>query len=312
MQGRFFIHRLDNVGATGLQRSWTDNLLWHHTTHLIDFGLWVVARRRHGRGRDSGSATSTASTRRSSRAPGSRWSWCWWSRRTTTRPIVVHRLLLLGRVHLRHPRGDRPGQLPHRRAHGHDHHRRGAAEGGLGAAERRADRARLRERDPRGSRARRARAGRCCRRCGCCTASSPTGMPGTAPRCCPAAPSPEPTPTTPEESHDPRPPARSPSRRCAGQAAPGEHVHRGHPAVQAGVPAAAAARRAAAQPGGRRLRGRGVHHAVHPGPGGRQHASTRTAAATPCSGRPSRSARRGTSSWWTAGATRAPPPAGTC
>jgi 2-hydroxy-4-carboxymuconate semialdehyde hemiacetal dehydrogenase len=42
VQGRFFIHRLSNVGATGLQRSWTDNLLWHHTTHLIDFGLWVV------------------------------------------------------------------------------------------------------------------------------------------------------------------------------------------------------------------------------------------------------------------------------
>ena len=42
MQGRFFIHRLQNVGATGLQRSWTDNLLWHHTTHLIDFGLWMV------------------------------------------------------------------------------------------------------------------------------------------------------------------------------------------------------------------------------------------------------------------------------
>src|SRR5258705_10236601 len=43
VQGRFFIHRLSNVGATGLQRSWTDNLLWHHTTHLIDFGLWMVS-----------------------------------------------------------------------------------------------------------------------------------------------------------------------------------------------------------------------------------------------------------------------------
>ena len=42
VQGRFFIHRLANVGATGLQRSWTDNLLWHHTTHLIDFGLWML------------------------------------------------------------------------------------------------------------------------------------------------------------------------------------------------------------------------------------------------------------------------------
>jgi 2-hydroxy-4-carboxymuconate semialdehyde hemiacetal dehydrogenase len=40
--GRFFIHRLTNVGVTGYQRSWTDNLLWHHTTHLLDFGLWML------------------------------------------------------------------------------------------------------------------------------------------------------------------------------------------------------------------------------------------------------------------------------
>jgi 2-hydroxy-4-carboxymuconate semialdehyde hemiacetal dehydrogenase len=43
VQGRFFIHRLQNVGATGLQRSWTDNILWHHTTHLVDVGLWMVS-----------------------------------------------------------------------------------------------------------------------------------------------------------------------------------------------------------------------------------------------------------------------------
>src|SRR3954467_8236732 len=43
VQGRFFIHRLQNVGATGLQRSWTDNILWHHSTHLVDIGLWIVA-----------------------------------------------------------------------------------------------------------------------------------------------------------------------------------------------------------------------------------------------------------------------------
>src|SRR3954467_12704987 len=43
VQGRFFIHRLSNVGATGLQRSWTDNLLWHHTTHLVDFGVWMLS-----------------------------------------------------------------------------------------------------------------------------------------------------------------------------------------------------------------------------------------------------------------------------
>ena len=43
VQGRFSIHRLQNVGATGLQRSWTDNILWHHTTHLVDIGLWAVS-----------------------------------------------------------------------------------------------------------------------------------------------------------------------------------------------------------------------------------------------------------------------------
>jgi len=40
--GRFFIHRLENIGATGYRRSWTDNLLWHHTAHLLDFGLWML------------------------------------------------------------------------------------------------------------------------------------------------------------------------------------------------------------------------------------------------------------------------------
>jgi 2-hydroxy-4-carboxymuconate semialdehyde hemiacetal dehydrogenase len=41
--GRFFIRRLENVGATGYHRSWTDNLLWHHMAHLIDFGCWMVS-----------------------------------------------------------------------------------------------------------------------------------------------------------------------------------------------------------------------------------------------------------------------------
>jgi len=40
--GRFFIHRLSNVGATGYQRSWTDNILWHHFTHFVDLGLWML------------------------------------------------------------------------------------------------------------------------------------------------------------------------------------------------------------------------------------------------------------------------------
>ena len=43
IHGRFFIHRLKNVGATGYHRSWIDNLLWHHTTHLLDLGLWMLA-----------------------------------------------------------------------------------------------------------------------------------------------------------------------------------------------------------------------------------------------------------------------------
>ena len=42
ISGRFYIHRLENIGATGYVRSWTDNLLWHHTTHLLDAGLWLL------------------------------------------------------------------------------------------------------------------------------------------------------------------------------------------------------------------------------------------------------------------------------
>lgn len=40
--GRFFIYRLTNEGASGYKRSWTDNLLWHHINHLVDFGLWML------------------------------------------------------------------------------------------------------------------------------------------------------------------------------------------------------------------------------------------------------------------------------
>lgn len=42
VDARFLIHRLSNVGATGLKRDWTDNLLWHHVAHLIDFALWIA------------------------------------------------------------------------------------------------------------------------------------------------------------------------------------------------------------------------------------------------------------------------------
>jgi 2-hydroxy-4-carboxymuconate semialdehyde hemiacetal dehydrogenase len=39
----FIIQRWENVGATGYRRSWTDNLLWHHLGHLVDFALWLSA-----------------------------------------------------------------------------------------------------------------------------------------------------------------------------------------------------------------------------------------------------------------------------
>jgi 2-hydroxy-4-carboxymuconate semialdehyde hemiacetal dehydrogenase len=40
--GRFFIKRLINVGATGYQRSWTDNILWHHFCHFVDLGMYLL------------------------------------------------------------------------------------------------------------------------------------------------------------------------------------------------------------------------------------------------------------------------------
>src|SRR3954447_10425937 len=39
--GRFFIRRLVNVGATGYERSWTDNILWHHFCHFVDLGAFL-------------------------------------------------------------------------------------------------------------------------------------------------------------------------------------------------------------------------------------------------------------------------------
>jgi 2-hydroxy-4-carboxymuconate semialdehyde hemiacetal dehydrogenase len=39
--GRFFIKRLINIGATGYQRSWTDNILWHHFCHFVDLGMYL-------------------------------------------------------------------------------------------------------------------------------------------------------------------------------------------------------------------------------------------------------------------------------
>ncbi len=40
--GRFFIKRLVNIGATGYQRSWTDNILWHHFCHFVDLGMMLL------------------------------------------------------------------------------------------------------------------------------------------------------------------------------------------------------------------------------------------------------------------------------
>ena len=40
--GRFFIKRLTNVGATGYQRSWIDNILWHHFCHFVDLGMFLL------------------------------------------------------------------------------------------------------------------------------------------------------------------------------------------------------------------------------------------------------------------------------
>jgi 2-hydroxy-4-carboxymuconate semialdehyde hemiacetal dehydrogenase len=40
--GRFFIKRLVNIGATGYQRSWIDNILWHHFCHFVDLGLFLL------------------------------------------------------------------------------------------------------------------------------------------------------------------------------------------------------------------------------------------------------------------------------
>src|SRR6185436_2436950 len=39
--GRFFIKRLVNIGATGYQRSWSDNILWHHFCHFVDLGMFL-------------------------------------------------------------------------------------------------------------------------------------------------------------------------------------------------------------------------------------------------------------------------------
>jgi 2-hydroxy-4-carboxymuconate semialdehyde hemiacetal dehydrogenase len=39
---RFLFFRRRNVGWTGRVRSWADNLLWHHSCHMVDTCLWVL------------------------------------------------------------------------------------------------------------------------------------------------------------------------------------------------------------------------------------------------------------------------------
>lgn len=42
LMGRHGTFRRENVGWTGRQRSWTDNILWHHGCHLVDFSMWFL------------------------------------------------------------------------------------------------------------------------------------------------------------------------------------------------------------------------------------------------------------------------------
>lgn len=39
---RFLFFRRRNVGWTGRARSWADNLLWHHSCHMVDTCLWAL------------------------------------------------------------------------------------------------------------------------------------------------------------------------------------------------------------------------------------------------------------------------------
>jgi 2-hydroxy-4-carboxymuconate semialdehyde hemiacetal dehydrogenase len=39
---RWFFFRRENVNWEGRRRSWTDNLLWHHSCHVVDAVLWLL------------------------------------------------------------------------------------------------------------------------------------------------------------------------------------------------------------------------------------------------------------------------------
>lgn len=39
---RYLFNRRNNINWKGRNRSWTDNLLWHHTCHAVDATLWLL------------------------------------------------------------------------------------------------------------------------------------------------------------------------------------------------------------------------------------------------------------------------------
>jgi 2-hydroxy-4-carboxymuconate semialdehyde hemiacetal dehydrogenase len=45
---RYLFLRRSNTGWTGRQRSWTDNLLWHHGGHAVDLCCWLLGARETG------------------------------------------------------------------------------------------------------------------------------------------------------------------------------------------------------------------------------------------------------------------------
>lgn len=45
---KWFFLRRSNVNWEGRQRSWTDNLLWHHACHVVDAALWLLGQAEPG------------------------------------------------------------------------------------------------------------------------------------------------------------------------------------------------------------------------------------------------------------------------
>jgi 2-hydroxy-4-carboxymuconate semialdehyde hemiacetal dehydrogenase len=54
---RWFFLRRSNVNWQGRQRSWTDNLLWHHACHVVDAALWLLGQTGGGVGNADGGAS---------------------------------------------------------------------------------------------------------------------------------------------------------------------------------------------------------------------------------------------------------------